>query len=334
VQQKETAVPQDIDYDIPFPSLISPDAEAATTAHLDWVTSLGLLSSPAARASYLTWDVGGGGARMYPRARGADLAVGVDMLGVCALCDDYFDEISGQERARAAHEVLARLQSPDGSAAAGPPILEACADVWRRATATMSPRWQARAAGHYREAITASVEEADLYRRGTTPDFDALLQLQGHLATAGGVLLDLVERIGHYELPDEIFHASEVQVIYVNCQRIIAMCNNVVSLAKEEALGQYLNLIMALESQRGLSRPQTVQETQLLVHKFSEEILRLRAALPTWYRHLGAPPDQEETIRRYFDEICIFTRGYCDWYMTSGRYATSPRNPAASPGVH
>ncbi|HSV65632.1 MAG TPA: hypothetical protein VLJ59_06975 [Mycobacteriales bacterium] len=327
-------MPQDIDYDVPFPSLISPDAKAATAAHLDWVTRLGLLPTPEARASYLAWDIGGGGARMYPGARSSDLAIGVDMLGVCALCDDYFDELNDQQREQAAHVVLARLQGPDGSAAAGPPILEACADVWRRATATMSPRWQARVAGHYREAIAASVEEADLYRRGTTPSFDALLQLQGHLLTTGGVFLDLVERIGRYELPDEIFHAPEVRVIYVNCQHITAICNSAVSLDKEEARGQYLNLIIALESQRGLSRSQAVQETQLMVRKLSQEILRLRAELPEWYQRLGAPPHQKEPTRRYLDEICIFTRGYCDWYMTSGRYGTPARDPVASPGAH
>lgn len=327
-------MPQDIDYDIPFPSLISPDAEPAAAAHLDWVTRLGLLPSSAAHTSYITWDIGGGGARMYPYARGADLAVGVDMHGVAALSDDHFDEAGGQERKRAAQAILASLQVPEGSAATGPPILNACTDVWRRAIALMSSRWQTRVAGHYRKAVTAFIEEAEMYRNGSMPSFETLLQLQSHLATAGGVVLDLVERTGHYELPEEIFHAPEVQVIYDNCQRIVAICNSAVSVDKEEACDQYLNLIIQLESQRGLSRLQAIHETQMMVRKLVEEILRLRAELSAWCRRLGASPDQEETTRRYLNEICVCTRGYYDWCMTSGRYTTPSRDSAVAPGAH
>jgi Terpene synthase family 2, C-terminal metal binding len=321
-------VPQDIDYDIPFPSLISPDAEAATAVHLDWVTRLGLLPATAARESYIAWDVGAGGARTYPHARGADLVLGVDMLGVCALFDDSFDEADSQERKGAARDVLMGPHGPDGSAAARSPILDASADVWHRTTNTMSSPWQARVAGHGQRAITAMVDEADLYRRKAVPNFDAAIQLQGHLATAGGVQLDLVERIGHYELPHEFFHLPGIQAIFDNCQRIAGICNNAVSLEKEEACGQYLNLVLLLETQRGLSRPQALAETQVMVRELSQEILRLRAVALAQCRHLGASPDQEESTQRYINDLCIFVRGYVDWFMTSGRYAARSRDPA------
>ena len=52
-------MPQDIHFDIPFPSLISPDAAAARKRNHDWARAHGLVGSELAAQRYLSNDIAG-----------------------------------------------------------------------------------------------------------------------------------------------------------------------------------------------------------------------------------------------------------------------------------
>lgn len=203
-------MPRGVMLHIPFPSRISPDVEVVRPGQLSWPRSFDLLATPDEEAHHLRGGYAELAARFHPTAIGADLTLAVDQLTWYFLFDDSFDGPLGEvpeDVRRRTDEVSSVLDAPSGRRTRTEPIVIAFADLWARSSDGMSASWCARAARNWRSYLCGYVAEAVNRAQRAAPSFTDLLALRSETIGVQGVL-DLAERVGHFELPEPVYHSS------------------------------------------------------------------------------------------------------------------------------
>jgi pentalenene synthase len=315
-------MPSGIDLYIPFPSRISADADAADARHLAWPCSFGLLDTAAARRRHAAARYAELAARFQPHASGVALDLCVDQMSWYFIFDDYFDGPgsapgSAREQVAATAAVLDHPPGPDAA-----PMVLAFADLWRRSREGMSPSWRARAARHWRAYLDGYVVEADNRARGRRFHVPDYLRLRA-LTIGGQPVLDLVERIGRFEVPSRAFTSAHLTTTRRTILELITIQNDIWSLEKEEAIGDLHNIVLILERERECTRSRAVDLAADLIRQRSEDYLALERALPDLYAALGLDRAERVALERYAtDGMRNLARGNYDWSERTGRYAT------------
>jgi pentalenene synthase len=322
-------MPQGVLLPIPFPSRISPDFDRVHAHHLDWPRSFGLLPTPEAEHRHLRGRYSELGARFHPSATGTDLDLGVDQQSWYFLFDDHFDGPTGRDPGytRALTAALsATLAGPAGSIAANPPtadppLVRAFADLWARSREGMSAAWVKRAADHWRAYFRGHVAEAVNRNRPMAPSFADQLELR--VDTIGvAPVLDLAERIGHYEIPALAYRSPLVTSMHRIAHEVVILDNDIVSVEKEEGEGD-CNLVLRLEQETGWSRTDTIHLIGEMIRQCCERFVLLERQLPELCRELGLDERQREILRLYqSNALRPMMRGAYDWDQQSGRYTT------------
>jgi hypothetical protein len=168
-------MPQDIEFFMPFPLGVSPDARAAADRSVSWASGRALITGPQDEERIRRWDLAGLMARWSPQATGPDLDLLVDEMIAITILDDTFDGPACADPASAARvsEHFAALTYPGNTASADGPLSRAAQEVWRKVHAGASPEWARRAGEHRRWYLDACVEEARYRARRTMPSADA-----------------------------------------------------------------------------------------------------------------------------------------------------------------
>ena len=318
-------MPLGVETYLPFPIRISPDVARAEAVHLDWPRSFGLLPSEVSARRHVQGRFPELAARFNPRAVGPELDLSTDQMSWFFLFDDLFDGDAGTSvaSARALVDAVEAVLS-EGDGAAVPdltnPIVAAFADLWRRSCEGMSPQWRARAAGSWRTYLAGHVTEAANRRADVDPSREAQIAVR---AETGGVrpILDLAERLGGYELPDSVWHGPDLSEMRRLAAEVVILDNDIVSVEKEERIGDH-NLVLHVERSRtGTSRDQAVAEVAELLRTRTERFLELAVE----FTGAGQDPDgraaRAEDRRRYVeDALTTVMRGAHDWQQHSERY--------------
>ncbi|MER7703125.1 pentalenene synthase [Kitasatospora sp. NPDC097605] len=306
---------------VPFPSRISPDFPAAHERHLAWPKSFGFLASAPEEAHHLKGQFPLIAAMFYPNATGAELDLGVDQQSWYFLFDDALDEQWGHSPERVRH--LVELVKEGTTGAASPlPLAAAFADMRRRSCHGMPEDWIQRSAAHWSSYLDHHVHEARSRRSGRPMPLNAYLRVRRHTIGVAPVI-DLAERLSSCVLPDHLYALPHLSVLREMTKTFIICDNDVVSLEKDAALGERNNLVLCLEREHGLSRPQALDR----VLRRQDEVLRLytgtRDALLDRTRPDPLAPADHELVARYCAEALETTvRGAFDWHHTSTRYHT------------
>jgi len=319
------AMPRGIDFHIPFPSRISADVGRAERRHLDWPCSFGLLATEEARRRHARAKYADVGARLQPRAVGADLDLSVDQMSWFFIFDDLFDgPRSAPGPARELVSSVAKVldRAPRQSAE---PIVHAFADLWRRSRQGMSPAWQKRAADNWRDYLTGYVEEADNRQRARPLSIREYLRMRRRTIGVQPVF-DLVERVGGFEVPTRALTSELLATMRRLGKNILIVHNDVCSVEKEDATGDVHNLVLILERSRNLSRQEAVAIACALIRQWTTDFLGHERELPRLCEVLGLDPAGRSAVERYrVDGLRAAIRGTVDWSELTARYATARR---------
>ncbi|WP_051811698.1 hypothetical protein [Kitasatospora sp. MBT63] len=309
-----------------------------------WLDRHRQLTAGITEPAYEHWDVSELAAFCYPEAGPDELGLAADLLGFYFLFDDQFDTELGQHPAEVAR-ICDRLcgithgtaafaattpfgssapsTSPVPSASSAPPTPSATehafADLWRRSQRGMSARWRARAAYNWEWYFASHPAEAAGRAFAELPDRESYLVLRRGTA-AMETLFDMIERLGHFEVPQSAFHHPVLRRLRQLAADIPSFSNDVRSYPLEAPRGDVYNLVMIVQQERGCPADEAsavvLAEAQLMINQFAE----LRLQLADVYNQLELDAAQRGAVQRYADGLAAWLAGYLRWEGRTGRY--------------
>lgn len=327
-------MPQNVEFVLPFPLRVSTDLERASHQNLQWVQRMGLVAEGDSLAWFSMWDMPKLAAFGFPYAMGDGLDLCADAMAFFFVFDDQFDGPLGRHPDRVAGVCQGFIDivhgaRPGGSAS---PLLRAFADVWDRCQEGASPRWRARAACEWEYYFAAHAHEAINRNRGAPAGMQEYLQVRRGIA-ATDLPITLGERAAMIDVPPAVFHCPQLRIMRQIAIEITFMCNDVYSLEKEETRGDRDNLILVIEHEQNLTRPQAVAQAQREIALRCSRFQQLSDQLPDTCARLGSTARQWTMVDRYVDVMAAWIRGYHEWETETLRYTKAVDVlPGTAPG--
>lgn len=309
---------------LPVPPRFTPHRDNAETWHHHWLATHEMLGSRLDRAGYARWDVPGLASLSYPDCGSRELALATDLMGFYFLFDDQFDGELGRHPAQVAAICDELTGVLHGRRPANPvsPCTRAFEDLWRRITDGMSDRWRARATYNWEWYFASHPAEAAGRLGGQPPDREGYLILRRGTA-AMETVLDMVERVGRYEVAPAAFHCPQLRQLRQLAADIPSLTNDVRSYPQEAPRGDVNNLVMIVQRERDCTLSEAgaavLAEAQLMARRYT----RILEELPRTYRELELGPDDRRIAQRYADGLTAWLTGYLDWEASTGRYRTA-----------
>lgn len=317
---------QQVHFGCPWPLRVSPFLPQARAHALNWMRDFGLAPDRQANVKrFDDWKLAEAAAS-YPEATPGGLDLAADLMGwYFAPFDDHFDGELGRDPRRAAQligDLIAIVDLPeDAPARASYPVAAAFADLWRRSRRTMSPTWRRRAAHHWKKYLIGQLAEAVDRRHARSHDAISCMH-QRIATTSADVLIDLIEAVTGFEVPDPSWHTPLLSELRRLSADIIAITNDLVSADKEAAGGENgNNLLLILRNQQGLTRREAIERMRQMVHERFTRFLCLEtrvADLDDIVTVRGAV-----AVRRHVGGLHDVPAGDNEWEHTSGRYRTA-----------
>ncbi|MGW3955836.1 7-epi-alpha-eudesmol synthase [Streptomyces sp. NPDC004752] len=328
-------MPQDVTFDLPFETPVSPHLQYARSRHLRWIWDMGLVRSQAGFAEYRSWDLPQAAARTYPHASADDMVVLMNWFSLAFLFDDQFD--AGQPDradriAEVARELIATPLRPAGSRPRVVcPITVAWAEVWRHLSDGMSLTWQSRFAGSWGRFLVAHCEEVDLAARGLA----GTLTLDEYTAFRRRTVgihhsIDAGERSRRFEVPAEVQAHPVMERMRDLAADTIGFMNDIHSFERERRRGDGHNLICVLQQERGGSWQDAADEAYRMTTERLQEYVALEARVPQMCEDLGLDETERQRVRMGVEAIQHWINGNYEWALTTGRYAAAKEGPAVA----
>lgn len=306
--------------ELPFPYRVNPHQDAAAAHHSNWLGRHSGLAAGTNGLAYAAWSVAELAAMTSPTCGPEELGLAADLLGFYFLFDDQFDTGLG----RLPGEVTAICDRLTGIVHGADPdpgiaVETAFADIWQRSIEHRSPRWQARAAYNWEWYFASHPSEAAGRISDRLPDRDGYMMLRRGTA-AMETLFDMVERLGHLEVPQAAFHHPVLRQLRQLAADIPSLSNDVRSYPLEAPRGDVYNLVMIVQRERSCSAEEAcavvMAEAQLMVDRFAD----LSEELPLIHQELELTEQQAESTRRYVEGLGDWLAGYLHWEAYTGRY--------------
>ncbi|WP_406161900.1 terpene synthase family protein [Streptomyces sp. NBC_00882] len=239
--------------------------------------------------------------------------------------DNLIDELYFDRPVQAGDliETLVAQMYPGRCADALPFPATAFRDLWQTGIHGTSWQWQSRMADAWTRYLWANLAEATDRRRGTVPK--SLEQYLRMRRTSIGVSpsLGMVERASRFEICARAYHQSAIQRLETLTCEIIALCNDIASLEKEEAQGDTYNAVIILYRFKGLTRDQALNHVIAMVRERAEEFHALSLQTPRLCEALELPPRERIAVARWVDGARTWIGGNLDWQRETPRYRTT-----------
>jgi hypothetical protein len=129
--------------------------------------------------------------------------------------------------------------------------------------------------------------------------------------------MDLIEVTRDIDLPEDIYGSELFQDTLRAACDVVCWTNDVYSLNKETALGEYHNLVTVVEHNRGLTRAEALEES---IRRIDAKV---QAFLGGERQVLTAWPEHEGQLSRYLSGMRSWMRGNRDWSARTRRYQVS-----------
>ncbi|MFE3991419.1 terpene cyclase [Streptomyces goshikiensis] len=327
-------MPQDFEFDLPFPLALSPDLEGARRRNLEWVQRTGLVGDGRSLQWYASWDMPRLAAYGFPYAQGPSLDLCTDAMAFFFVFDDQFDGPLGRDPARAAAVCRQLIDIVHG--AAPPQDADACsaafADLWARSLDGAPHGWVARTAHEWEYYLATQAHEAIGRLRGTPADMETYLQVRRGIAGTD-LPLSLGERAAGIHVPAVAFHSPQLRIMRQAAIDVTFMCNDVYSLEKEEARGDMDNLVLVLQHTRTCTRDQALTAARGEVDQRVDRFRELAPQVPTLCLQLGLTGPERAAVHTYVEIMGAWMSGYHAWQTQTRRYTTAPvLLPSTGPG--
>jgi 5-epi-alpha-selinene synthase len=259
-------------------------------------------------------------ARVHARTSFEELALTNDFFTWLFLLDDQFDDSSyGREPERmrvVVDRLLTVLGVPRGEHVQplDGPVAEALRELWERASHLTTPQWQQRFIGHLRDYLDAYIWETGLRARGETPGV-ALYIKKRQDAGAMRLALDYIDLAEHVDLPPEVYESTLVQALLLITNNVVCWQNDIVSVEKELAHGDYSNLVMVLARAHQVSLQEGAERANALITNEIKLLEKLAELVP------DAFPDHRPELEKYLTCMRAWVRGNLDWSLESRRFS-------------
>jgi hypothetical protein len=316
----------------PFPPEIHPQVAEVNQHTYTWATRHGLLRSEAAihrfHASRFAWLAG----RIHTRCSFEELALTNDFFSCLFLLDDQFDD-SGfghdpAETALFAERLLTSLNVPltrQVEPLRGP-VATAMQDLWARMQPLTHPEWERRFLDHLRAYLAAYTWEAGLRSRGETPPMGIFIKKREDVS-AMFLGLDYIELTNHVHLPAEVYYGALIQALILAINHVGCWQNDIFSLEKEIARGDYSNIVLVLQKERQCSLQTAAEAANDLITREVKLFEKLSTMIPT------VLPDYQDDIDRLLVSLRNWVRANMDWSLETHRYnvveyTTTGQNPS------
>lgn len=319
-------MPQDVRFDLPFNTPVSPHLACARERHLRWVRDRGLVRSQAGFEEYRSWDLAQAAARTYPHASAADLSTLMNWFSLAFLFDDQFDVVRPDRMDRIAEVARELIVTPLRPAGTAPrvvcPITVAWAEVWEDLSQGMSLTWQTRFAASWGRFLVAHCEEVDLAGQGRA----GTLGLEAYTALRRRTVgihhsIDAGERSRAFEVPPAAMAHPLMERMRDLAADTIGFMNDVHSFERERRRGDGHNLIAVLQRERNCSWQEAIDEAHRMTTRCLEEYLVLEARIPQMCDELGLDAGERARVEMGVEAIQHWINGNYEWALTSGRYA-------------
>lgn len=283
-------------------------------AHLDgWVRDFSLVLTANARDRFELADFGWFASCTYPDANAPGLCLVADWFAWLFLLDDHLDDGTlGRDPSRVA-VLLGQMNTVLTGASTqpdAPPIVTALADLWSRTMPLSSCAWQKRFITHMAEGAAAAFWESNNRSRSAIPDEATYIAQRRHTG-AIYVCLDLIEPVCGIDCPPSTYVSPVFQDALRSACDVVCWTNDIYSLAKEQSLGEYHNLVHIVGHQRSLNLEDAAKH---VIERIRIEIDRFIDA----QERLAAEPSSD--IGSCLAGMRSWMRGNLDWSRQTKRY--------------
>ncbi|MER7762714.1 hypothetical protein [Streptomyces sp. NPDC097619] len=317
--------------DLPFPERVSPDVERARRRHLRWMRQRDLLSARDLRA-YDVLRLDQLAARAYPFATGEALDLMTDWMGWYFVFDDQFDSPLGRDPGRVAAIAAATVAVMDGGPPTGPPdpLKDTFRELWERSVRGMSPQWRHR----HRESWTRFIggyagEAAD--RDGSGPPAPARYMAVRRATIGTDSCFDLVERLTRAEVPDRVRRSPALTAMADLSSEVVALTNDLASLGKETASGEFHNIVPVLQEATGCTTEEAAAEAVRMAGVRVTEFTAHAADVPALCRAHGLTEQERAAVDGLVRCMEDWMRATRDWSLLTGRYSEAGVREAERP---
>ncbi|HZS19387.1 MAG TPA: hypothetical protein VFA63_00175, partial [Pseudonocardiaceae bacterium] len=241
---------------------VCPAAGRANDHVVAWARRHGLARSEAAERRLASARLGDFAARVYPTAAVEDLLLTTDWIAWLDFLDDQNDDRRIAPDPQGFDGFLARVAdvAASGACDAGTgPIGEALADLWTRTRARAGSSLCRRLHLHLMEYLAGNLQQAAYRGLGDVCDLAEYGVLR---RAAGGILVtfDLIEIAGGAELPPAVYYSRTYQRLLTTSGDVVCWTNDVLTVEKEAAAGDLLNLVTVLQSAHLCTRSEALAQ--------------------------------------------------------------------------
>jgi hypothetical protein len=309
---------------MPFAFQQNAHAERAKQ-HLEaWVQHVELVRKPSARERFARADFGWFASCVYPTADAQDLELVADWFALMFLYDDQLDDGDVGRNPELVNEINAaalgilmsphaQAAAPAASGAARSPVVVSLADLWRRMDGRADDAWRSRFIGHIAHGAAAAHWEAQNRVAGIVPAEADYIEKRRHTG-AIYVCMDLIDIVERILIPVDVYASRAFQAPLEAACDVVCWTNDLYSLEKEAALGEYHNLVMIVEHARGLSRADAVLHVAEQISARTRRFCELEPEL------LAAFPAHADELTKYLAGMRSWMRGNLDWSRSTKRY--------------
>ena len=190
--------------------------------------------------------------------------------------------------------------------------------------------WRDLTREHWTESVEAHVSETGNRMRGTRPgraEHFTLRRRSGYVTP----MIELAHRALGFTPPERFLRTTVTRTMAMIAEDVIDTTNDVHSAEKEEARGDFHNLVFVVERERLCTRAEALAEIAADIGAWTREFQRLTAGLPDLYAALGLAGQERERADRHVEAMRNAMRGHYDWSRQSARYAAANRIPPGQP---
>lgn len=304
----------------PFPPEMHPQVEEVHLHTFRWATQHRLLQREAAirrfHASRFAWLA----ARVHSRTSFTELALTNDFFTWLFMLDDQFDDSSFGRQPDQMRVVVDRLltvlgiERGDNIKPLQGPVADTLQELWERARPLTTAAWQQRFAGHLRDYLDAYIWETGLRARGETPGVAIYLKKRQD-AGAMRLALDYIELTEHVDLPPEIYESTLIQSLLLIINNVVCWQNDIVSVDKELAHGDFSNLVLVLQKAHGCTFQEAAERSNEMTTREIKLFELLSEQVPATF------PDYQQDLEKCLASMRAWIRGNLDWSLESLRFS-------------
>ncbi len=259
--------------------------------------------------------------RALPESKAGEVTLFGKWLAWLSFFDDELDEGALGSSAEAVEDayggVVAALHRGQARRDAWP-IEVAVVDLWHETAVRMSPAWRSRFLDRLSLHRAASRQQAENRRAGCIPTLDDYPLLRR--ATVGAYMFDLLEPALRVEVPGWLVETRAWTTLIEGTSDVMALSNDIASLAKDRACGDVHNYIIVISHALGMS---TLQAAAWVNDRIAERIAQMHAAaraLPSEFARLRMAPGPARGASKVACALLGAPRAHLEWLMESGRY--------------